>query len=228
MFGVDIAVLDFILNSNPSDLIGVKTLTIGGHAINLFRPTDHDRIDHILGFTNADHTEFLDIADIQNDIDPESDLQIEFHPGAKGHLKPNVEYNKEKFAAYANSVVLAKLALLQENLVDEAPVGGLQPKTISHVFSDLTGQPYDFALMDLNGNHGGNILTATLPDATDIYGQPTSVFDIYPGPISSDLWITSIDDQSWREDSQTSFSELYRTHDVGIGANKVEWRFDRD
>ncbi len=66
-------------------------------------------------------------------------------------------------------------------------------KTISQLFTDLTGGNYDFAKMDLNGDHGGNIMTATMPNVVDSFGEPTSALVRYPQPISSDLWLNLID-----------------------------------
>jgi hypothetical protein len=144
-------------------------------------------------------------------------LTIEFHAGAKGALKPDVEFDKSKFAAYADSVTLGKISMLQETLVNEAPVGGVQPKTISRLLTDLTGKSYDFERMTLNGRHGGNILTATMPGAVDsLVGRPVSVFDSVPAADLLGFMATTLDgDHAWREDSQTRISELYRYHETG-------------
>jgi len=40
------------------------------------------------------------------------------HPGAVGGLRENVEFDKQKFAAYADSVTLSKMHLLQETIPD--------------------------------------------------------------------------------------------------------------
>ena len=225
---------------------------------------------------------------------------LEFYEGARGHLKPNAEFDKAKFYPYANSVTTSKMLLLQENLPNGvAPIAGLQPKVISHLLSDLTGQPYDFARLSPNGavigatigspivittasttglatgdlvtindvtgntaangtftitvinatsfrlngatgiipfagggrwtqyeNHGGNIMTVSMPGVTDVFGEPASARQTYTGPINADLWLSLIDgDHNWRQDSQTRASEVYHFHDAGTGANTVEWRF---
>jgi hypothetical protein len=114
------------------------------------------------------------------------------------------------------------MLLLQETVFDEAPVNDVQPKTISKLLTDLTGQDYDFAKMTLNGDHGGDIMTSTMPDMADGLGSLVN----YPPPISSDEWLTLIDsDHTWRADSQTRASELYRFHATGTGQNTVEWTF---
>ena len=121
---------------------------------------------------------------------------------------------------------MSKMLLLQETVVDAAPMAGLQPKTLSKLFTDLTGQNYDFAQLTLNGHHGGDIMTATLPNVVDAFGQPVSVLEKYPQPVSSDMWLTLIDsDHTWRSDSSTRLSELYRYHEAGTGQNTVQWEF---
>src|SRR4029077_3104983 len=122
-------------------------------------------------------------------------IALTFYDGAHGHLKANVEFDKNKFAAYANTVTMSKMLLLQENLPNgEAPIAGLQPKTLSHLMSDLVGQPYDFNRLTLNSlADGGDIMTATRDGATDSFGRPAGALATYPGPITSDLWVSIID-----------------------------------
>ena len=46
------------------------------------------------------------------------------------------------------------------------------------------------------------------------------------GTVSSDMWLTLIDsDHTWRSDSTTRLSELYRYHEAGTGQNTVQWEF---
>ena len=69
-------------------------------------------------------------------------------------------------------------------------------------------------------------MTATLPGATDAFGEPAGALQTYPGPISGDLWLGLIDgDHSWRQDSQNRLSELYHFRDVGSGNNAAQWVF---
>ena len=52
------------------------------------------------------------------------------------------------------------------------------------------------------------------------------VLQKYPQPVSSDMWLTLIDsDHTWRSDSTTRLSELYRYHEAGTGQNTVQWEF---
>jgi hypothetical protein len=227
-FGVDIEIIEFLSDLNPSQLIELKSITIGSETIPLFNSTAHEKLDRYLGFEGTDHLRPFD----PDDVDATFTLGgvtvgLVFHPGATGGLKANAEFDKDRFFAYGNSVTLGKLAMLQETLVDEAPVDGVQPKMISKLLTDLAGQNYDFERMTLNGHHGGNVLTATMPGVVDsIVGDPVSVFGKYPLPISSDLWLASIDrNHIWREDSQTLLSQLYRFHDSGAGGNSVQWQF---
>src|SRR5262249_25553572 len=145
---------------------------------------------------------------------------ITFYPGARGPLNDNVEFDKLKFAAYANTVTMAKLVLLQELPVD----GQFQAGQISALFKNLTGAPYDARKLILNGAHGGNILTATLPKP----GQTVQFFreDQDPRTALSDTrpWLALIDgDHQWRTDSQTSTGEMYRHHAAGDGSHVATW-----
>ena len=230
-FGVniDFQLIEFIFNVGPSNLMGVKNIIIDGKTLPLFKETDHARLDQYLGFVGTDYNLPIDLDEFE-DLLAEAEVTnvtFEFHPNARGRLKPNVEYDKEEFAAFANTRTTAKMLLLQENLVNEAPVGGLQPKTISKLLTDLTGRNYDFAKMNLNGNHGGNIMTATMPNVIDPFGLPVSVLQQYANPVSSDLWIRLIDaDHQWRQDSRFALQDQYRFHETGTGQNATEWLFN--
>src|SRR5262249_11048640 len=166
----------------------IKSITIAGDVIPIFGPTDHERLDAEMGMAGSDHHLPLPDDFPPNDHDEvhltdSSIADVTFYSDLSGPLKPDAEFNKLTFAAYADSVTLAKLLLLQETLPNgEAPVGGNQPKVLSHLLSDLTGQPYDFAQMTLIGNHGGDILTASMPGVLDPYGQPVAPTSNYvPG-----------------------------------------------
>ena len=200
--GLDINVIEFLLDQSPSDLLGLKSITINGVTTNLFQPTDHDRLDYIMGFRGTDFTELLDTDEIEErldkinaeaqELDPAAmPIEIEFYEGARGHLKPNVEFDKAKFYPYANSVTLSKMLLLQETLPNgQAPIGGFQPKTISHLLSDLISDGadalfYNFTLLTQNAtSSGGDIMSATLPGAMDaLVSRPALQIYARPGHI---------------------------------------------
>jgi hypothetical protein len=223
----------------------LKSITFGtgpdAVTVNVYGPNDRARLNYIMGFTE-DANEPIDLEEIQDQLDDLNadaadigapNLSMEFYEGARGRLKVDAEWNKETFAPYANSVTLSKMLLLQEILPNgQAPIGGNQPKTISHLISDLISaggpaQYYDFALLTMtHPNMGGDIMTTTLPGATDRFDEPASALARYVAPIDSDLWISLIDgDHNWRQDSQTRASEVYHYHPVGIGQNKVIWEF---
>jgi hypothetical protein len=165
-FGIDIEAYEALLKLSPESLLDAKSIMIDGKGIALFDSTAHERLDRYLGFAGTSHLEDLDEALLDQSV-------VQFWPNAHGRLKQDVEFDKTKFAAYANALTLGKMSLLQETLVGADPVAGLQPKTISKLLSDVGGQPYDFATMTLNGQHGGNVLTATMPGAVDsIIGRP--------------------------------------------------------
>jgi hypothetical protein len=93
--------------------------------------------------------------------------------------------------------------------------------------SDLLGTPYDYGLLALNGEHGGNILTAVLPTPA---GQQVEValedggFEVVP--THERPWLPTIDtDHIWRQDSKTATSELFRVHGPGDGSSHAEWTF---
>ncbi len=203
----------------------------------LFKSTDHERLDQILGFAGTDHLQPYTLSSYVQDF---GTFMVVYHDDALGGLFDNVEYDKGYFPVYANSLMLSKLLLLQET----DPLSSSQPKTISKLLSDLVSNPgrelgdpgylqpgnagyiyYDFGLMELNGAHGGDILTATMPGVIDKYGRPVSVIDKYGQPIYGNLWLTTIDgDHTWRQDSAMAFNSLFRFHRPDDG-NTVTWTF---
>jgi len=99
-------------------------------------------------------------------------------------VNANVEFDKDKFAAYHDTVVLSKLVLVQE--LD--PLGGVTPGTgqLSKLMSDAltafngsTFAPYDWTLLNMVGNHGGNVMTTTLPKPT-VFLTFDSAADVVP------------------------------------------------
>ncbi len=223
-WGVDIDVIEF-LTTSPSGKMDLASIKIDETEILLFKPTDHERLDTYLGFAGTDHIAPFDLASYVQEVDINgTTIVVTYHDNALGGLKDNAEIDMDKFAAYANSVTLSKLLLFQETLVGQDPVDGQQPKTISQLLTDLIGQPYDFEIMDLNGDHGGNILTATMPGVVDPYGKRVSVIEKYGLPVFSDLWLNTIDgDHNWRQDSQTSKTELYRYHRSQEQFIHIDW-----
>ena len=253
-FGIDLNLWEY-LNNSPSAKLDIASITVPEVTLSLegqpvtiqeteipiFKPTDHDKLDQYLGFGDSDHhlprkgeglgaTETTDTVTLTDG----SVVDITLYGNPQGALNPDAEFDKQKFAAYANSVTLAKMLLLQETLPNgETPVGGKQPKTISKLLTDLTGQPYDFAQMTLTGDHGGDIMTATMPDVVNSYGQPVNITSqgpttSYDRPLSGDFWLTLMDgDHMWRQDSQTATSSLYRYNNTTPPQtldNNVQWR----
>ena len=141
------------------------TVTIDGQdtVISLFKAGDHEKIDAYMGIEGIANSRVLSTEELNSPI-----LGIEYHPGAVGQLDGNVEFDKQKFAAYANAVTLAKMLLLQETnpLGGPATVGsGQLSELMSDYLTQINGVPtsYDWGLLNPVGDHGGNILTTTLP-----------------------------------------------------------------
>ena len=116
----------------------------------------------------------------------------------KACLKDGVEFDKDKFAAYANSVTLGRMLLLSEEPVDGEQSSANQ---LSRLYTNfriqlhMTPATYDFSLLDLNGAHGGNIMTTTLPGVHDPEDRP---------------WLVLSGDNNWRTDSMTTTDALFR------------------
>ncbi|MEP7157786.1 MAG: right-handed parallel beta-helix repeat-containing protein [Chloroflexota bacterium] len=205
-FGFSFEVLEFLTDlSSKMDLASI-TVTVLGEArvVPIFKPGDHERLDALLGITPPDH---------HNDrpgalLSPVTiaGVTFTFYADVEGTLTDNAEFNKETFAAYANSVTLARTLVLMENPVDGETTGANQ---LSELFSDvrarlgLSPSAYEFSLLNLHGAHGGNVLTATLPGVSGTVGRP---------------WLLSIDpDHVWRTDSMTTTTTLFRVSTVKTG-----------
>src|SRR5438094_5752035 len=125
------------------------TVTTPALYIPIFKPTDHEKLDQYLGFGDSDHhlprEEEGDGATEETDTVPLSDgslAQVTLYAHPEGSLKPDVEFDKQKFAAYADSVTLSKLLLLQETLPPAMQTASASdPKTISKLIQDRTRQP---------------------------------------------------------------------------------------
>ena len=214
-YGVDPETLEML--SSLASKMDVASVTINSETIPVFMPGDHAKIDgymHVIGAANSE-----EVPDRVQDIPG-----VTFYPGATGFLNDNVEFDKLKFAAYANSVTLSKLLLLSEDDPMGGPAGA--PGQLSQLIRNMTPNAgYDFGLLNLNGSHGGNIMTATLPmpgvtvTALDAQQQPyTKLADARP-------WLVSIDtDHEWRVDSRTALTEQFRVHPAG-GTDTATWTF---
>src|SRR5688572_21731466 len=131
-------------------------------------------------------------------------VTFSFHDDAEGGLNDAGQFSKANFVAYKNSVTLTKLMYLMED--DPLAAGSsVADNQLSELYGDiltalaLADDPmagpvaYDFGLLNMNGAHGGNILTTTLPG---VGGHP---------------WMSSIDsDQVWREDSANVLNSVFR------------------
>src|SRR5262249_54082559 len=218
-FGINPDILDFLTDLGSK--MDLRSITIDGKVVPVFQPDAHELLDSFMGIQGESQSEPLD--EFTQNI-PGVEFYREDDPSnpPRGSLNNNVEFDKTKFAAYANSVTLGKMLLLQETPTDPGFAGG----QLSQLFTDLLGRPYDFKKLNLNGAHGGNVMTATLPKPgvqveVGEPGRPTT-------PAASDQrpWLVLIDgDHQWRQDSQTVTTEQYRTTAPGTGANKVTWTF---
>jgi hypothetical protein len=197
-YGIDVDQLDVLLKLNNK--LDVAFVTINGERLPLFKPGDHEKIDAYMGIEGVAMSETLQ--DSLQDVP-----LVTFYDDPTVALSGNVEYDKTKFAGYFDSVQLAKLLLLGEDPVDGEPIGAGQ---LSALMTDLTGAPYEWSLLNNNGNHGGNIFTTTLQ-------KPGQVVEIVSddGVVSTELsdtrpWLKLIDGGSWRDDIVTMTTILFR------------------
>ena len=98
---------------------------------------------------------------------------------------PNVEYDKTKFKPYANAVVLSKMLLLQET----DPLAGRRRAAHGLATNGLDGvgtpmPTYDWNELNIVGDHGGNVMTTTLPIATLVakFDPTTDIVTLPTGP----------------------------------------------
>jgi hypothetical protein len=211
----------------------------------MFGPTVHERLDMYMGLSGDHHVAFGEDTDVTLSDGSEADLVL--YPGALGALRENAEFDKNVFEVYFNAQMMCKLLLLQETIPTvmwpslDAPVPA--PKTLSSLLSDLLTAKatadarkqdpnapeadrvwYDFERLVLNGDHGGNIMTATMQQVYDAFGVEASSLP-YGLPVYGDLWLTSIDgDHTWRQDSQNAQSQFFQYHRIGEEGEYVEWQ----
>jgi hypothetical protein len=193
-YGVDFEVFEFLIDRySKMDLKSVTLPVVG--VVPVFKPGDHEKLDAYMGM-GANHHD-----DPPADFDSTSGF--DFYDDAEGHLKPDAQFSTTNFVAYRNSVQMTKLVMLMESPAFDSVAGagaarGQLSALFSNILTELNGVPttYDFSLLNLNGAHGGNIFTATLPGVAGTDGRP---------------WLESIDaDSVWRTDSHTTTSILFR------------------
>ena len=176
----------------------LASVSIGSTVVPIFKPGDHERLDEILGMPLNHHQGPVPIG-----IDRIPGINFNFYPGAQAGLTDDAEMDKDLFAAYANSVTLTKLMYLMEADPLSNSLYASANGQLSDLYSDIltnlngTATAYDFGNLNLHGDHGGNVLTATLPGA--------------PGSADGLPWMTSIDaDQVWRANNYTINNSLFR------------------
>src|SRR6266545_4477785 len=210
-FGIDLEVYEFLEQLNSK--MDLASITVGGTELSMFKPGDHERLDLLMGLP-ADHHAPLS-AEVGESV-TFLDITFTFYAGAEGRLADTAEFDKHGFAAYDNSVTLSRMLLLMEDPADGAGGGTAGANQLSKLYSDilttLEGRPtrFEFSLLNLNGAHGGNVLTSTLP------GIPGS--ELRP-------WLVSIDgDHGWRMDSQTTTTALFRISTQNDTASPAVWQ----
>ncbi|MFV1978459.1 MAG: hypothetical protein ACC649_03825, partial [Myxococcota bacterium] len=193
VWGFSFEVFDFLTQSNSK--LDLASVEIAGKFIPVFKPGDHEKADGYLGMTPVNHhaplpPSFMEVVTLPG-------ATLSFYPNAMGALSGAAEFSKSDFPSYANAVTLSKMLLLQEDAVDSEPTSA-HLNQLSKLFNDnLAGATsYDASLLNLNGAHGGNVLTATLPG---VAGADDS------------HWLGTIDsDQEWRSDNYTTVTALFR------------------
>src|SRR5688572_17893208 len=99
------------------------------------------------------------------------------------------------------------MALLMETPPDGVAAAAGQ---LSDLYSDLIAPApaYNFALLNLHGQHGGNVLTTTLP-----------------GVGGTSPWLNSIDaDGVWRADSHTTVTAAFRISTQNDTESLATWQ----
>lgn len=258
-FGVDIDTISVLLGdgSGRLDMRSVTLALPDGDdgptdplVTQIFKPTDHELIDRALGFFGKEHLVPLEHGGGEL-LEPFGEvLSVEMYEDAHGRLKDSAEFNKETFAPYTNSVTMTELLLLQEwdpmriersfDPFEEPSINNADhPRTLSHLLSDLTGESYDFSLLNNFGQHGGSLFTATLPGVRDEFGMLVADSTQYRQPFDHDVWFRSMDGNTmWRSDSASRFADLFRFKPTNTGAigeafqapdvpGYVEYKIDR-
>ena len=216
-YGIDVDQFDLLLRlSNKMDMAFVE---INGTRVPVFKPGDHEKIDAYMGINGIAFSETLQesLQDIPG---------ITFYDDPTVALGGNVEFDKTKFAGYANSVQLGKLLLLVEDPIDGETVGAGQ---LSALMSDLTGAPYEWSLLNMNGNHGGNIFTTTLQRPGQMIEVVSDDGAVENRRSDERPWLKLIDGGSWRDDIITTTTLLFRvtpSQSQGAAAASAVWSAD--
>ncbi|MDP8942565.1 MAG: zinc dependent phospholipase C family protein, partial [Actinomycetota bacterium] len=174
-FGIDVEQLELL--DKLGSKMDLKSIVVNGHRIPIFKANDRERIERLMGIES--HA-------IPFDLPVEAIPGVEFWRDPTAGLHPNVEFDKQKFAPYADSVTLSKMLLLQElnpltgaRLTGTATTscgGGQLSKLMNDALgafaSGSAGYCYDWTKLNMIGTHGGNVLTTTLP-----IPSPRAAFD---------------------------------------------------
>ncbi|HUH15478.1 MAG TPA: hypothetical protein VML35_06310, partial [Gaiellaceae bacterium] len=173
--GIDFELIEQLEHMNSK--MDLASVTIDGVVIPIYKDSDRDKLDEYMGINGTAHSHaFGGSVDLGN-----ADWAVSFYADAVGALKDNVEFDKERFRAYANSVTLSKMLLLQEtNPLGAATTGSGQLSALmSNFLTELNGgtaTTYDWGLLNQVGAHGGNIFTTTLPKpAVEAALDPTAL-----------------------------------------------------
>ena len=155
-YGIDVE--QFELLTSLGSKLDVKSVRVGDTVVPIFKPADREKLHYYMGIEDAP----VDLINLPLDAIP----GVEFYPDAAGNFGDNIEYDKDKFLAYRNALQLSKMLLLQET----DPLGAVSLEQLSKLMNDglaAAGQPatYDWSLLNVWGDHGGSILTTTLPEA---------------------------------------------------------------
>ncbi len=209
-YGLDVETIGQLINlPNGMDL---ETATIGSKTIDVFQPGDHAKLDSYLGIHSQPATDPI-VSDNPNFV---------FFDRPQTVVGPDIEFDTTRFAAFADAVTLGKLILLQENPVDgDVASAGQLSTLVNNTLADLgtpLSTPYDWSLLNMNGNDGGNVLTTTLQkpgvmvEATLADGTTEQVLsDAQP-------WLLQIDgDHNWRQDSLIVSDLAYRVAPQATG-----------
>ena len=184
-FGVNFD--EFEQLSKLSNKMDLASVTVSGHTIPIFKPGDHAKLDGYMGIRGVALSEPMTPADRA----AFHAIGLDFYPTAVQRLNDNVEFDKTKFAAYADSVTLGKMLLLQET----DPLGGVTAGDggLSHLVRNALNSlnplappsTYDWSLLNMVGGHGGNVMTTTLPKPVTALavtvGSSADTFDLPSG-----------------------------------------------
>ena len=186
-YGIDIPKFEEFFRSPSQWFCGDdgsgKSITILGHTFTpsgMFSTAQHARMD---GFMSVPADHHAVAAGIPGDCAP---------------LKDSAKFDEAKFAAYADSVTMSKLLLLDgkqlDSVVGDALVDAGVIKSAGAVQTYGQGVNYD------STSNGGNYPANVMVDTLESNGQATAT------PSSWDVWLQLIDgDHAWRRDGLPLF-----------------------